>query len=105
MNTKFDELTKNLARAVTRRGALKEFGVGLAGLALAALGLTQRAEAAARPFCIPTGSRCQHHVPCCSGICSNGACVCGPSLSGCFTSADCCSGVCLRTFTRGFYCK
>jgi len=30
---------------VTRRGALKKFGVGLAGIALAALGLANKAEA------------------------------------------------------------
>jgi len=35
MNDKFDELTKGLAQSVTRRGALKKFGVGLAGMALA----------------------------------------------------------------------
>ena len=29
MNNKFDELTKNLAQSVTRRGALKKFGVRL----------------------------------------------------------------------------
>ncbi len=39
MNDKFDELTKSLAQSVTRRGALKKFGVGLAGIALASLGL------------------------------------------------------------------
>ena len=37
MNDKFDELAKGLAQSVTRRGALKKFGVGLAGLALACL--------------------------------------------------------------------
>jgi hypothetical protein len=46
MNNQFDELTKSLAQSVTRRGAMKKFGVGLAGLALAAFGLPNRAEAA-----------------------------------------------------------
>ena len=36
MKNKFDELTKNLARSITRRGALKKFGIGLAGIALVA---------------------------------------------------------------------
>lgn len=45
MNEKFDELTKGLAQSVTRREALRKFGVGLAGIALAALGLTSQAEA------------------------------------------------------------
>src|SRR5437667_9910016 len=37
MNNPFDELTKCLAQSVTRRAALKKFGVGLAGMALAGL--------------------------------------------------------------------
>ena len=41
MNDKFDELVNRLAQSVTRRGALRKFGVGLGllGVALAALGL------------------------------------------------------------------
>ena len=31
MNNKFDQLTKSVAQSLTRRGALKKFGVGLAG--------------------------------------------------------------------------
>ena len=50
MNDKFDELTKKLAQSVTRRGALKNFGLGLAGIALALLGLANKAEADPRPF-------------------------------------------------------
>jgi len=38
MNDKFDELAKGMAQSVTRRGALKKFGLGLAGIALASLG-------------------------------------------------------------------
>jgi hypothetical protein len=45
MNAKFDELTKSLAQSVTRRAALKKFGGGLAGIALAAmLAMPTRAE-------------------------------------------------------------
>ena len=46
MNDQFDELAKGMAQSVTRRGALKKFGVGLAGMALATLGLASKAEAA-----------------------------------------------------------
>lgn len=45
MNNKFDELTKSLARSVTRRAALKQFGAGLAGMALACFGLANKAAA------------------------------------------------------------
>jgi hypothetical protein len=46
MNNQFDELTKSLAQSVTRRAALKKFGAGLAGMALAAFGLAGKAGAA-----------------------------------------------------------
>ncbi len=45
MNDKFDDLTRGLAQSVTRRGALKKFGLGLAGVALASLGLANTALA------------------------------------------------------------
>ena len=45
MNNKFDELTRSLAQSVTRRAALKKFGVGLAGMALACFGLANKARA------------------------------------------------------------
>jgi hypothetical protein len=48
MNNRFDELTKNLAQSVTRRAAFKKFGAGLAGMALACLGLSNKAEAFGR---------------------------------------------------------
>jgi hypothetical protein len=46
MNNKFDELTKQMAQSVTRRAALKKFGIGLAGMALACFGLVNKAGAA-----------------------------------------------------------
>ena len=70
MNDPFDELAKGLARSVTRRAALKKFGAGLSGVVLAALGLANKAEAAAR--CLPSGSRCRidgQGRECCSGFC------------------------------------
>ena len=49
MNNKFDELAKGLAQSVTRRGALKKFGVGLASIALALLGFANNANANPQP--------------------------------------------------------
>jgi hypothetical protein len=67
MNNKFDELAKSLAQSVTRRAALKKFGVGLAGMALACFGLANKAEAHQPPcvtgLCSPAGP------PCCHGHC------------------------------------
>jgi hypothetical protein len=67
MNNKFDELTKSLAQSVTRRAALKKFGAGLAGIALACFGLASRAEAG--KVCQPHGSPCGSDNQCCSGVC------------------------------------
>jgi len=66
MNNKFDELTKSMAQSVTRRAALKKFGVGLAGMALACFGLANKAEAR---NCKPYGTKCANNAQCCSGVC------------------------------------
>ncbi len=67
---KFDELAKGMAQSVTRRQALKKFGVGLAGMALACFGLANIAKAA-KGRCIPLGHQCDPLNPglCCSGVC------------------------------------
>ena len=74
MNNQFDELTKQIAQSVTRRAALKKFGLGLAGMALACFGLANKVEAA-QP-CLPSGSPCDRFKPtgstscyrCCNGF-------------------------------------
>ena len=59
MNNQFDEITKSLAQSVTRRTALKKFGIGLAGMALACFGLANKANAGDRPgWCAPTDICC-----------------------------------------------
>jgi hypothetical protein len=68
MNDKFDELAKNMARSVTRRGALKKFGLGLAGIAVASLGMTNHAQASAG--CLPSGRKCPSPSSCESKCCS-----------------------------------
>jgi hypothetical protein len=67
-NNKFDELAKGLAQSVTRRQALRKFGAGLAGLALACFGLANRAQADKKP-CLPSGAHCTGNGDCCSGFC------------------------------------
>jgi hypothetical protein len=68
MNNKFDELAKGLAQSVTRRQALKKFGVGLAGMALVCFGLANKAVAD-KSGCKPSGSTCTLSEECCSGSC------------------------------------
>jgi hypothetical protein len=69
MNDKFDELAKGLARTTTRRQALKKFGVGLTGVALACFGLANRAKAD-KGGCKKSGAPCKSGSECCSGFCS-----------------------------------
>ena len=95
MNDQFDELAKGLAHSVTRRGALKKFGVGLAGLALASLGLANKAEAAKGGGCIcskadygcgkrikPTDPNAEQMIAGCIADCS-GYCDCKKNPWGC----------------------
>jgi hypothetical protein len=72
MNNKFDELAKGMAQSVTRRQALKKFGVSLAGMALACFGLANRTEA---KRCLPNGAECRRHKDCCSGYCYSGTVI------------------------------
>ena len=69
MNNKFDELTKSMAQSVTRRGALKKFGLGLAGTALACFGLANKSQARQTQGCLPPGGKCGSDQECCSGSC------------------------------------
>jgi len=87
MNNKFDELTKQMAQSVTRRAALKKFGVGLAGMALACFGLANNTKAD-KPQPPPTP--CTSDANCSSGqVCCNGSCVpgipdwCDPTVTPC----------------------
>jgi hypothetical protein len=51
MNNRFDQLPKTRPKWLTRRGALRKFGVGLAGMALAYFGLANKAKA--QTTCLP----------------------------------------------------
>ncbi len=66
MNRRFDELTRSLARSVTRRKALRRLGTGLAGALLASLGLPPRAWA---DKTCATNADCGTGHLCCSGVC------------------------------------
>ena len=71
MNHKFDELTKSMAQSVTRRAALKKFGAGLAGMALACFGLANVARADKVKTCT-TNADCRSGQVCCNGVCVAG---------------------------------
>jgi hypothetical protein len=71
MSDKFDRLAKGMAESVTRRQALRRFGLGLAGMALTCFGPFSKAASSGN--CLPSGSFCGNGVPhencgrCCSG--------------------------------------
>jgi hypothetical protein len=81
MNNKFDELAKGLAQSTTRRQALKKFGVGVAGMALACFGLVNVAEA--KRHC--SLSVCDADRLCCPGFrcCMPGGSTTGYCSIGC----------------------
>jgi len=83
MNDKFDELAKGMAQSITRRGALKKFGTGLAGIAMACFGFANKAEASKS---CALGS-CSHY----SHKCGN-PCACGDpgGLYGCCPNNKAC---------------
>jgi hypothetical protein len=66
MNKQFDELTRSMAQSVTRRAALKKFGVAVLGMAVAYLSFVNKAEAG---HCKPGGSLCNDNSECCTGYC------------------------------------
>ena len=76
MNNKFDELAKNMAQSVTRRGALKKFGAGLAGIAIATLGFASDAKADPKP-------RTRFHCNC--GVTGYGCDITSPTYNECYT--------------------
>jgi hypothetical protein len=77
MSNKFDEMAKGLAQSVTRRGALKKFGIGFASAALAWIVLANKAGTGhghgrcnckkAYYGCDPTDIACLQN---CAGACS-----------------------------------
>jgi hypothetical protein len=79
MNNKFDELAKGLAQSVTRRQALKRFGVGLAGMALACFGFTNKAGAghyrrcfkACMDTCVPNCESLGNPAALCQSTCTD----------------------------------
>ena len=79
MSKEFDELAKQTAQSVTRRGALRKFGIGIAGITLALLGLAHRADA----------SQMNRHCNC-----KKYTCNCSAPYAGCRFDDFCCLQCC-----------
>lgn len=90
----FDALTRRFDGS-SRRGVLK----GIAGGALAALGMVGVAQASVttqrRPgSCRRSSDICRNDDQCCSNTCDGGRCKCGNPGSVCDRDRGCCSGQC-----------
>ncbi len=93
--SRFDELTKALARSTSRRQALRAIAAAVGGL----LGLGGVGTALAN--CKPNGIGCNISSQCCSGGCCHGTCTdlgtttnCGACGHQCAAGQGCCGGTC-----------
>jgi hypothetical protein len=90
----FDDLTKALATATSRRQALKTIvATTLGGL----LGLGGIDAAFAAKKCRGLGSKCSHGDQCCSNYCANNVCTCSPGQTNC-------NGTCVDLQTNNNNC-
>jgi len=91
--TRFDGLTRALAGAKTRRGALAAAAAALA----AGAGAARQDEAEAINICHLPGMECSNDTQCCSRSCRDGACDCIESGKRCYQlGVACCSKRCRR---------
>jgi hypothetical protein len=117
-NERFDQLSRGLAKAKTRRQVLRSLFVGAVA---SASGVAPRAAEAAAPNpnpnkCVQEGGTCKSDKKCCLGACCNGKCcsyqclggttccgpdsvkfVCGISCCPRDTYNECCNGICVNT--------
>jgi hypothetical protein len=108
MEERFDDLTRNLGAATSRRQALKVLGATVGGL----LAFGSTTDAMAKKHCRPNGSKCHQHKHCCSGICDPNTHTCRAPLlgcsGGCSNEGGSCGGSCLclpRLVGPGFECQ
>src|SRR5436305_1050751 len=96
-STKFDELTKALATATSRRQALKTIAATTLG---SILGLSGIGTVFGAPKCHRNGLGCDTNSQCCSHYCApNGKCSCPPAPAcndtcPCPSGQTCCNGTC-----------
>jgi hypothetical protein len=95
-SSRFDELTKALATATSRRQALKTIVATTLG-GILGLGRLGTALAGRGPKCHRNGLGCDTNSQCCSGYCKNGEkCACAPNGATCTDGSNCCSGTCCQ---------
>ena len=105
--SRFDELTKALATATSRRQALKTIAATTLG---GILGLAGVGSAFAMPTCKPNGHGCGTNKQCCSGFCDHtrNICVACPpgtvQLSNGTCAIDCATSTCPNQANGTCFC-
>ena len=94
---RFEDLSRKVAGAATRRAALKILAAGLVAPVL--LGPRGEEAAAGIPIvnCKPPGKHCDKDKKCCSGSCKKGICLCAKKGHQCWAPLEgalCCSQRC-----------
>src|SRR5438105_4686845 len=97
MDKQFDELSKSLAEGVSRREALRKFGIGLVGALLASAGLHGSAWAGGTPC--TTSADCNNGKGCCGGSCVDLVDNMGFDIP-CYCSTPCPSGTTCKKVNR-----
>ena len=106
-SSRFDDLTKALANATSRRQALKTFAATTLG---GILGLAGISSAFADPTCKPNGHGCGTNKQCCSGFCDHttNICVACPpgtvQLSNGTCAIDCLTSTCPNQASGVCFC-
>jgi hypothetical protein len=94
---RFEEITRRVAEAGSRRAALMAVATALAAPALALLRPDEAAAGLPIVHCKPPGKKCDKDKKCCSGRCKRGHCGCSKRGRPCWDPLEgalCCSQRC-----------
>lgn len=97
---RFEELSRRVARDMTRRGVARAAG-GAVALLLASTGRARAEEVTGEGIpvysCKIPGQKCKRNRQCCSDICKKKVCSCKPKGKSCYEPQEggvCCSRKC-----------
>jgi hypothetical protein len=95
--SRFEELTRRIGAASSRRAAAKVLAGVLAAPALVRLGAEEAEAGLPIVNCKAPGKKCSSNGRCCSGRCKKGRCICLKKGRACWTPLEgalCCSQRC-----------
>lgn len=95
--SRFEAITRRVAAAGSRRGALQALAGALAASALVAVRGEEAEAGIPIVNCKPPGKKCDKNKKCCSGRCKRGHCSCAKKGRPCWAPLEgalCCSQKC-----------